>query len=133
MLREDPKTDSLLAFSLLFRMLMISCTAEDEIPKFLAIVRLLSYLLMNQQGLLVMLEFGFVVATSHIITEKMYILYSFTFYKPERCDGNMNWRTVLLEDSRQEGYENMMDDRLLSLLEVWGECVRSHLVKVAYY
>lgn len=24
----------------------------------------------------------------------------------------------------------MMDDRLLSLLEVWGECVRSHLVSV---
>lgn len=42
----------------------------------------------------------------------------------------MNWRTGLLEDSRQEGYENMMDDRLLSLLEVWGECVRSHLVSV---
>lgn len=133
MLHEDPKIDSLLTFSLLFRMLMISCTAEDEIPKFLAIVRLLSYLLMNQQGLLVMLESGFVVATSHIITEKIYTLYSFTFYKPERCDGSMNWRTVLLEDSRQEGYENMMDDRLLSLLEVWGECVRSHLVKVAYY
>lgn len=133
MLHEDPKIDSLLAFSLLFRMLMISCTAEDEIPKFLAIVRLLSYLLMNQQGLLVMLESGFVVATSHIITEKIYTLYSFTFYKPERCDGSMNWRTVLLEDSRQEGYENMMDDRLLSLLGVWGECVRSHLVKVAYY
>lgn len=74
MLCEDPKTDLLLAFSLLFRMLMISCTAENEIPKFLAIVRLLSYLLVNQQGLLVMLEFGFVVATSQIITEKIYIL-----------------------------------------------------------
>lgn len=43
MLHEDPKIDSLLAFSLLFRMLMISCTAEDEIPKFLAIVRLFTY------------------------------------------------------------------------------------------